>query len=119
MADPTDDTEPRVAVGHTGVPKLPDAWPTDTVLARERLAEAEANRSKQLTLLLVGTTPAALLPVLAAVWTDNNALAVVFVVGAMIIQTVRWRTAAGIVNTLETELEDALVEQEGSRLLES
>ena len=37
----------------------------------------------------------------------------------MIIQAVRWRTAAGMANTLETELEDALVEQEGSGLPES
>jgi Flp pilus assembly protein TadB len=83
-------------------------WPADIDALRTQIAEAETRRSHQLTWWLLGITPASILPVLAALWFDNFLLAIIFVVMAAGIQTVRWRRAANRVDALEQELQDAL-----------
>ena len=99
---------PRAWGTVSGISKREELWPREPELIEEELTEAKENHRKQLTWWAIGVTPASVLPIMAATWYDNLQLAGIFVVVALILQTVRWRRSAREVERLEDELTEAI-----------
>ena len=108
--EPADIVEP--VEGPDAVAPIEAVWPVDVEQLAKQLAEARDSEQKQLLWWLVGTTPAALLPVLVAVSYDQNLLASVFIATALVIQTVRWFSSRKNVRRIEEEYAAALEAQD-------
>lgn len=112
MTDEQGDTAETDETGQI-VPIEPP-WPIDVDQLATQLAQARDREEKQLLWWVVGTTPAALLPVLVALSYDQNLLASVFIAVALVIQTYRWFSSRTHVRRLEEEYAAALEEQDAA-----